>query len=219
MGKFAACLAISATIAARMFGAADDAAIQSTFVKPWIEALRSKDAAKIQRFYHPQVLACANAATKQYFDSILDREANSAVAGAYHVTRIAPLKGPPPAFLPEDSFSYPVQPTYEVQIQFDQSDVVFIRYLAPANGNWFEVFPCPNEKGVAFVRKQIADGIEQQKRSNQLVSELKEPLLSELKALLAQQRKLEAVKKYQAASGVDLTTAVTVIKALERSGR
>jgi hypothetical protein len=48
-----------------------------------------------------------------------------------------------------------------------------------------------------------------------LASELKEPLLSELKRLLQQGHRGEAIKKYSKEAGTDMTTAVQVINALE----
>jgi hypothetical protein len=217
MGK----LAISFALVARSAFAAtaDEDAIQSTFVKPWIEAARSGDKARIEQFLHPRVRACINASTKEYFDFGLDNDARGVAAGPYLVTKLAPLKGPPPAFLPEDGFPYPVQPTYEVQIEFEKSNLLSIHLLAPANGSWFEVFPCPNEKGMASMRQHLVEGAEQKKRAAQLLADLKDPLRSELTDLLRREQKMDAVKKYQAAAGVDLTTAVMVINALQQSDR
>lgn len=219
MGKLAISLALLATsaFAASAFAASDEAAIQSTFVKPWIEAMRSNDKARVEQFYHPAVRACINPSTKDFFDYVLDREAHEAPAGSYHVSKLAPMQGPPPTFLPEDDVSYPVRPIYELQVDFEQSNLSFIRFLAPANGSWYEVFPCPNEKGMAFLRTKRAEGAEQHKRTARLLAELKDPLRSELSDLLRQQRKIDAIKKYREATSVDLTTAVLVINALQQS--
>ena len=75
--------------------------------------------------------------------------------------------------------------------------------------------PCPNEKGMAFVHENIARGSAQKQRVSRLVTELKDPLLSELKDLLKQHRKLDAVKKYQQATGQDLPLAVMVMNAID----
>ena len=48
----------------------------------------------------------------------------------------------------------------------------------------------------------------------ELASKLGEPLLSELKGLLTQNRRIDAIKRYEDAAKVDLTTAVQVIDAL-----
>jgi hypothetical protein len=212
-------LAISfALLALRAFAVSDDAAIENTFVKPWVEALRSKDNAKIQRFYHPAVRACINPDTQEYFDYMLDQEAAADTRGADHITKLAPLRSVPAGLFPEDGFHIPVQPTYEVQVDFDQGQLM-VEYLAQSNGSWFEVLLCPNEKGMAYFRKQLADGAEQRKKVAQLVAGLKDPLRSELTDLLRREQKMDAIKKYQQAAGVDLTTAVAVINALRQSDR
>jgi hypothetical protein len=110
-----------------------------------------------------------------------------------------------------------VQPTYEVNIEFEQNNYVFVRFVAPSNGSWFEFFPCPNEKGIAYIREQQKRGDEQKKKVAPLLVELKEPLRGELRALLGRDLKYDAIKKYQAATNADLTTAVAVINALQES--
>jgi hypothetical protein len=200
--------------------APDESAIQSTFVKPWIEALRSKDAARIRQFTHPLVRACATESTKLYFDYLSNNELSLAVTGAYEVTSVTALTGPAPLLmLPADGFAYTVQPKYQVQIDFKETNLSAVRWVAASNGRWFEVFPCPNEKGIAFLREKMNGREEQVKKAEYLAAAIREPLLSELKTALAGGQKIAAIKKYQQAAGVDLTTAVMVIDALQQPGR
>ncbi len=223
MGRFGILLALALTsapaggFAASPSAASDDAAIQNTFVKPWIAAMQSKDKAAMERLYHPAVRACMNRATKEFFDFLADREMQDAAAGAYHSSKIAPLQQIAPTFLPEGDVRYPVTPAYQVQIDVEHSDLTYTRFLAPSNGSWYEVYPCPNEKGMAYLREQQKQGAEQRKKVAQLAAGLKDPLRSELKDLLRQQRKIDAVKKYQTATKVDLTTSVLVMDALQKS--
>ena len=195
-------------------GAVDaGAAIRATFVKAWIEAVRSGDEAKVQHVFHPKVLACSNGQTREYFDLLIAAELKYRSRGDYRITKIAPVKGQEPmSLLPSDGFSYPVQPAYEIDIDFDTTTVV--RYLAESNGSWYEVQPCPNEKGMAYIHEQIAKGQEQGQRAARLLAELKDPLRGELLALLKQGRRVAAVNKYQAATGEDVTTAVMVMDLL-----
>ena len=171
----------------------------------------------MEMFLHPAVRACINPGTKEYFDFALRPEAHSAMNGPYHVTKLEPMRQPAPTFLPAEDVQYPVQPSYEVNIQFDESNLVYVRFLAPANGSWFEVFPCPNEKGIAYLHEQRKQDVEREKKVAPLLATLKDPLRAELKDLLRRQLKFDAIKKYEAAARVDLTTAVTVINALEKS--
>lgn len=190
-----------------------EAAIKRTFVSGWIAAINSKDPARIKRFLHPQVQACMAGPAREFFDFALGQEARNAPIGEYNVTKISAISGPPPAFLPPDTFTYPVQPTHEIQLSFGTT--VLIRYLAVAQGSWYEVYPCPNQKGVAFIHEQMAKGAEQQQRARKLLGDLKDPLRSELAALLKQSKLNEATRKYQMATGEkDFTIAVMVMKLL-----
>ncbi len=208
-------LVLSAT--AQIVAAVDaESAIQTTFVPSYIDALRSKDPARIRAFLHPQVLACLNDKTREYFDYLARSEANDEVSGEYQVTRIGLLNGPAPMLgLPEDGFRYPFQPVYEVHIEFQSGRLELIRFLGESRGEWFEVYPCPNEKGIALVHEYIVRGEEQRQKVARLVAELKDPLLSELKALVKQERIIDAVKKYQTATDADITTARMVVGVLQ----
>jgi hypothetical protein len=218
MGKLAVPLLL---LAGSAFGATpDEAAIQNTFVKPWIEALRSQDKARMVSFLHPAVRTCMDdPSTKDYWDYVLDMQVHTAPAGAYIITRLRPMQGPVPTFMPEEDAAYPVRPTYELQIDFEQSNLLLVQFLAPVNGTWYDLVPCPNEKGMAYFRRQMVEGAQQKKRAAELLAELKDPLRSQLNDLLRQQQKIDAIHKYQAAAGVDLTTAVGVINALQEAGR
>ncbi len=217
MGKLTISFALLASSA---LAASDDDAIQNTFVKPWVEALRSNDKARIVSLVHPAVRACMNdPSTKDFWDYTLYHQVHAAPPGAYRITKLGPMQGPAPTFLPEEDVAYPVRPTYELQIEFEQNNLVFIQFLAAANGSWYYVIPCPNEKGMAFFREQLVKGAEQKKRTAELLADLKDPLRGELNNLLRQQQKIDAIHKYQAAAGVDLTTAVGVINALQEAGR
>lgn len=194
-----------------------ESAIRTAFVPGYIEALRAHDTAKIRTFLHPQVLACMNGKTQQYFDYLAQQEAQDDVEGHYEITRVTPMNGPAPLLgLPEDGFRYPMQPAYEVHVEFKGGHVELIRFLSEEQGQWFEVYPCPNEKGIALVHDYIARGEEQRERAAKLVTQLKDPLLGELKDLVKQERIIDAVNRYQAASGVtDVTIARMVIGVLQ----
>jgi hypothetical protein len=173
------------------------------------------------RFLHPQVQACRNAQTKEFFDDALGRLAHDKIAPGYKITKIVPIQGPTllDSLLPAEGFHSPVQATYQAEIQSgqpeDQSGIrVFIFFLAPVNGSWYQVIPCPNEKGIALMHESIAKGAEQEKHTAQLVAELKDPLLSELRGLIQREELIDAIHRYQAATGADLTTAHGVIEKL-----
>ena len=111
----------------------------------------------------------------------------------------------------------PVAPTHQFQIDTaGVRAVTIVRMAAEQDGMWFIVAGCPTEKGLTMFRERINRGAEQQARARELASKIDAPLLSEIKDLLAQNRRIEAIKRYQNAAQVDLTTAASVIDALSR---
>jgi len=194
----------------------NEATIRANFIKPWMEAVQSKDPARVVTFFHPQVQACMNPQNREYFDYIAANETRFERTDSYHVTSISPLEGLPPALLPADQFVYPVKPTYQVEVQL--GNTTLFRYLAQAKGSWYVVYPCPNEKGIALIHEQIAKGKEQRRHAEELASAIKDPLLAELKDLVGQKRIIDAIKRYREATGTDLTTAKMVVDVV-RSAR
>src|SRR5580700_6380880 len=213
MGKLVASFVL---VAGSAFAASDEVAIQNTFVKPWVQALRSKDKSALEQLFHPAVRACINPSTQEFFDIGIERLMDPVRSGPYRVTKLAPMTGPFPSFLPEDGFHVPVQPTYDLNLQFDQSDEVMAIFLAQSNGGWYEVFPCPNEKGMAYFRQTLVDYAEAQKKAAQLAASLKDSLRSELNDLLRQEQYTGVIQKIRDATGADTGMAMRVMNLLKK---
>jgi hypothetical protein len=190
------------------------AAIRTTFIEPWAAALKTHDLAKLRPFLHPAVAACETDANREYFDSVLAQGGDQLASGPYRIAKLAPVTVPAPLFGMEEGFAYPIQPTYEMQLQFES--LIVIRYLAPDHDSWYEVFPCPNDKGMAMFHQAAIRREQQRQKFTQLAAELKDPLLGELKDLLAKGQKIDAIHAYQRATGADLTTAHGVVELIEK---
>jgi hypothetical protein len=138
-------------------------AAQQRFAAAYVAALQSNDPSQVTAIYHPATLACINAASQPYFDTVLGRAMQSGAEFGAHY-RLTSFKAPAgPAFMDgSDLFSYPVTPTYEMQIDARGGDNMHVKiwtlivYLAPANGGWGVVLPCPTAKGMQMIRQQLA---------------------------------------------------------------
>ncbi|HXZ80952.1 MAG TPA: hypothetical protein VEG30_13565 [Terriglobales bacterium] len=203
-------------VAAQTGTTADSARQQ--FARNYIAAVQSKDPTRVRQLLHPQLLACINASNREYFDFLINHDVEEAPRGKYDIS-ITPVEhemvvpGAPPR-----AFKYPVHPSYQVQINWEprpNSSVTIIRTIAANNGEWFLVYPCANAEGARLFRENLEKGRAQREHARELASEIKDPLLTQLKTLVGQGQRIDAVKKYQSATGADLTTAVQVINALE----
>jgi hypothetical protein len=200
--------------------AQDSDAAQRALVERYAAAVTAHDAEALKALYHPASLACIDAANQDYFDFLFDHDLRfqNDLRGGYKLTGV----GPADPYLAsmnamEGMLVAPVTPTHQFQIDTSGGDgsraVSIVRMTAERDGAWFIVAGCPTEKGLAAFRQRRGAGA-QQVRAQELASKLGEPLLSELKGLLAQNRRIDAIKRYQDAAKVDLTTAVQVIDAL-----
>jgi hypothetical protein len=79
--------------------------------------------------------------------------------------------------------------------------------------------PCPTAEGLAAFRAARKKAAAQDARVKELAAGIQEPLRGEIAALVKAGKKMDAIKRYQAASGEDLTTAKSVVEALEPGAR
>ena len=224
IAAFAFAIALSASgILAPSYGRAEDIdAAQRAFVDRYVAAITARDGENLKKLIHPASLACMTEANRDYFDfvSTQDLRYASALGGGYTLSNFAPIDTQTAATSEMGGLvKNPVPPTHQFQIDtpFDASNrsVTVMRVVAQANGAWFIVTGCPTEQGLAFFRERMAAGAKQQAHARALLDDLHDPLLSEIRGLLAQHNRLGAIKRYGVAAGVDTTTATQVIDALE----
>ena len=197
---------------------ASPSAAQQQLARSYMAAVRAGNRAQLAALLHPKVAACQNASNREYFDYVSSQSMRDVPRGKYTVTLTAIPPGGAPAILPATMFKYPIQPQFELQIDGDRTapeSASVIRTIAPQDGRWYIVYPCPNAAGIKYFHENIARGRRQRQQAQALASQVKEPLLAQLKSLLRQGRKIDAIHKYKAATGVDLTTAVQVVDVLD----
>jgi hypothetical protein len=199
--------------------------LQTALANNYVAAKQSKNTAQLIALLHPKVRACMTDANREYFDYLFTNDLKTFSAGKISkisITSNAADSTPlVQAFFPAELFPYPARPTHNIQVDFEevvQSDaygsVTAIMEIAEDHGGWYWVTACPTAKGVEFVKQQQEEGLRQKARARQLASEIKEPLLSQIKALLSAGDRVKAIQKYQSATNSDMSTAVTVIDAL-----
>jgi hypothetical protein len=193
-------------------------AARQRFARDYMAAIRGRDPAKLKALFHPATLACINARTRAYFEDGFAEELRSGAAlqAAYAIEGVRVLKGPSALNL-APGFAYPTPPTFEIQIDtqtLDHHKASLLRYVAPANGVWLIVDPCPNEDGLKAYLAERAKGDAQRAEAARTVAALPGPLLAELRGLVAQGRWINAVSRYRDATGADQLTALNVVEVL-----
>ena len=93
---------VSVVLAARLLAADIESAIRTTLVEPWLQAVRTNDRATLAGFLHPEVRACMNDRTREYFE-FGDVLSPKGLTPRHRITKLAPWNGPGPLFvLPPD---------------------------------------------------------------------------------------------------------------------
>lgn len=182
------------------------------FARTFIDALHSKQPARRLEIIHSRSRACITPQNRPYYDWMFTRQEKYAVSGHYRAT-VTPLRQDAP--LPGDSQSaYPVRPTHQMQIDFEPGaykSASMIVLIAPDGVRWREVLACPSGNVVARARSSAAESAERGQKAQLLVRQMPGPLRAELMDLLKAGRRVDAIRRYAAASGEDIAAARGVI--------
>jgi hypothetical protein len=163
-----------------------------------VAAVKSHDVERLRRLVHPTSLACITDQNRDFFDDAFARDLRRKVPRRHTVVSVRALDKHSPSPIPPAMGAYPVSPTHQIQIDGDtgpNSSLTVIRDLALSHGVWFEILPCPTAEGLEAFRSAKRATEEHVPRAKILVAQLGEPFLPELKALLGQGRRVEAIRR------------------------
>lgn len=192
----------------------EDPARPEAFASAFVQAVNSAQLQSRHALLHPTVVKCVTAANRSYFDSIFARQARSRIPPDYRVTasRFSPGRAP----LSDGRSPYPLPPTHQLQIDYGTSlrSTTVILLVAHDGNRWRQVLGCPSAETVALAARTDAERERQERRARALADAIGEPLRSELLALLAAGRRVDATRRYATASGEDLAMSRSVIDLL-----
>ena len=90
--------------------------------------------------------------------------------------------------------------------------MTIVAFLAYADGAWREVWPCVSADKVPAMQAAREARAKQEQRVRSLAASMPQPLRATVTHLVAEGRKIDAIKEYQRASGEDLSTAKSVVE-------
>ena len=192
------------------------------FVAEYVAAVNARDAERFRRLVHPRSLACITDANRDFYDDWVARIFRHTLPDTYRLTSVRTIPANAPAMVPSGMATYPLLPTHQIQIDTETGpyrSLSIILQVTPSAGAWLQVMPCPTPEGVDAFRAARKANAAQAVRAKDLAAALQEPLRGEISALVKAGKKIDAIKHYRAASGEDLTTAKSVVEALEAGGR
>lgn len=183
------------------------------FATQYVAAFNSGDTAQLESLYLPQSQACITPATSDVYDFVLSKQMRDPVPPGY-ILSFAPVnEGNLKALAGQEYF--PVKPERELHIDYQYPDSndggLLVIWLVHQNGRWIADFPCMTARGLQDFRSNAAA----REKYKALAQAIRDPLRSQLLAMLRAHQTGEAETRYRQATGSDMRTSVLVIDALK----
>ncbi|HEX9878909.1 MAG TPA: hypothetical protein VGB25_01800 [Candidatus Binatia bacterium] len=192
---------------------------QVRFVSEYVEAVNAKDRERLMGLIHPEYRACMTEDNQDYFDDYFSRELNEVIPSGYRIVGVKSI-GPDEPLLMPDALSYPVKPSHWIQIDFPTgpySSKRVLRQIVKFDDRWLMVVPCPKGETVQKYREAKKAKEKAKERAMTLLGKMEEPLRGELLSMFNEGRKINAWKRYSAATGESLSMAKEVLSLLTES--
>jgi hypothetical protein len=208
-------------VAALLFAVTVKVQAQETSVPPdvkafaaqYVAAYNAKDRARLESLNLPQSRACITPENKEIYDSVLSKQMRDSVPQNYMLSLMPVNKGNLKALASEEYF--PVKPERELHIDYQYPETndgaQLVLWLVRQNGRWMGDFPCMTEQGI----KNYRDNAAAREHYKAIAAAIKEPLRSQLLAMLRAHKTGEAEIRYRQVTGSDIRTAMLVINALQ----
>lgn len=182
------------------------------FAAQYVAAFNSKDLVRFKALQLPQSLACITPENEDVYDWLLRAQMRDHVPPHYRVSMQPVNEQNLQAAAGEMSF--PVKPEHEVHIDYEYPETrdgsTIVLWIARRNGRWMGDAPCMTQQAIDDFRAGAAD----REHYKAIATAIKDPLRSELMAMLRVHKTGEAQERYQQATGSDVRTATLVINAL-----
>lgn len=182
------------------------------FAARYVAAFSAKDKAQLYSLYPTRFLSCLTPDNKAVYDALLSMQMRDPVPPDYLLSFLPVNDGNLKAFA--DTISFPVKPERELHIDYqypntnDAGQIVI--WLVRQNGRWVADFPCMTDHGI----QEYRDDADAREHYNAIAAAIKEPLRSELIAMLRAHQTGEASSRYKEATGSDMRTSMLVVDAL-----
>jgi hypothetical protein len=182
------------------------------FAAQYVAAFNAKNEARLLSLNLPQSRACITPANKDIYDSLLFMQMRGRIPPSYLLSLMPVNEGNLKALADVEYF--PVKPERELHIDYQYPETndggQIVLWLVRENGRWMADFPCMTAHGI----KNYRDNAAAREHYKVLAAAIKEPLRSQLLAMLRAHQTGEAEERYQKATGSDMRTSMLVINAL-----
>jgi hypothetical protein len=185
-------------------------AAQKEFADSLVAALNSKDTSRLKALIAPQSLACFDKSRQPYLDGWLRRQFRFPI-GKDHQVSVAKL--PPDFSAKATRVKFPVAPTHALIISYDGAGALrtYRRLIAEQDNRWRLILGCPTDATMVNFNKSEQIKARVAERADKLIPKVKEPLTSQIRAMVAKGDRMGASKLCAEELHTDLLTAREVV--------
>jgi hypothetical protein len=177
---------------------------QQAFARKVADAMSSKDFAAMKLLFSPSTLKCIG----KHEDFLQDRINRQLALPISKKFKLTVTKLPPNILNASKYATYPMPPTHLMGMDFnagDNHDTVNLP-IGQEDGHWYEAQPCPTEAGmVRFAKLQQMRAMARE-RAKAAVGQVKDPVKSQLLALIGKHDSINAWKLCMSSLHYDFPT-------------
>jgi hypothetical protein len=183
------------------------------FAPRLVAAINGKNLDRRKALLHPKTLACITPQTRPFVEESLAEQFRYDIP-AGHKMRADAIPADRPVAL-GDGVAFPLVPTHQVQIDWEtgpQRGVTIVAMVAYTEGGWREVGPCFSAGKVPSMQAMKEARRKEEQRVQSLAANMPQGLRADVSRLVAEGRKIDAIKEYQRATAEDLSTSKSVVE-------
>ncbi len=183
---------------------------QREFAAAFVKASNTKDTGAMRQLVAPEVLACFDKETSPFLDRWLERQARLTISTDYQAS-FSDYKG---GIQTSPLLKYPAAPTNTMEVRFGMgrgSTATLIRQVRREKDKYYLVGPCLTAQGVENFRATEKKRAERIEKARAIYSKLEDPLLTQLRTLIKQNKFREAMQLCTKSLKIDNFTARDVL--------
>jgi hypothetical protein len=179
----------------------------------FVQSVNAKDPVKMRALIPPTTLKCFDKSSAPFLDAWIANRFRYQIPNDYRLS-ITPI--PPVMSKSSKLETYPVPGTHLLLFEYSVANnpVSVTQAIGIEDGNWYLTPPCPTAAGMDRFTKTEAIRAAGRERADRIYPQLRDPLKSQLLALIAKHKNANAMKLSMRTLHIDYITARALVAKL-----
>ena len=187
---------------------------QRAFAKKYVEAVDAQDNAKMRALIPNDTLKCFDQTRQPFLDAWIQKQFRRQIPADHQLSVIAL---PPDNYKPTKMATFPMRATHLMEFESkmdDDSTITINQAVGQEAGVWYLTVPCPTAAGLERFAKIEKMRAVSRERAELAYAKLKEPVKSQMLAMIAKHDNASAWRLCVQSLHVDIMTAQAVVDKL-----